>query len=218
MIVITKGYTTSPSNFLELFQYFFKRLLSKGISQIIAEQIGPIIYGIGILNFFMASIAFFFYLNKKKSDILVLVLSWVAVPTVFWLFIQGNSARHNIHSVLPLIMIIFLLLYEKVPRLIAFFPIILIVGNFIITSPADSTLRPSGNLFKSQVLLDSRVKKSHLTARKIAELEEAKMILARGGFRGFVYYEIFSLIPKYELIKINNFCYMIKNKKLLNLK
>lgn len=131
MIGIDKGYTTSFPNLLDWFKHFFSPLHSKSISQILKDQVGAIAYGIGILNFFMVIIASAFYLTKRKSGILVLVLSWTALPTIIWLLLWINTARHNMVSVLPFIIIIFLFLYEKVPRFIVIAPIVLILGNFL---------------------------------------------------------------------------------------
>ena len=212
MTGVNEGYTTSFTDFGKWFKHFLSPLSSKSIYRLINGQAAPIAYGIGILNFFMASIAFIFYLIKRRTDILVLVLSWTALPTIFWLFFWINSARHNMLSVLPCIMIIFLLLYEKAPRFIAFFPVIIILGNYLITSPSASTRVPSGNLFKSQILLDNKVNNLHLAAKKIADLEDDKIIITGEAFRPYLYYEIFSLAPEYKLIKIGDSCYMLKNK------
>ena len=212
MIGINEGYTTSTSGFLEWFKHFIHPLLSKGVSQIVKNQVGAIAFGIGFLNFAMAIIAFTFYLVKKKSDIIVLVLSWTAVPTVLWLLLWINSARHNVLSVLPLIMIIFLFINEKAPRAMAFFPIILILGNLLMTSPSGSTRIPSGDLFKSREMLDARVNDLHLVAGEIAALKDDKIIFSGESFRPYIYYEIFSMASEYELTKINDTCHMLKNK------
>ena len=215
MTGITKGYTTSSSNFLEWFKYFSSLMLSRGPAQILKGQVGPIVYGPGIFSFFAATIAFIFYIIKKRTDILLFVLAWTALPTIVWFLIHGNSARHNMLAVLPFIMIIFLFVHEKAPRSIAFIPIILILGNYLITAPSASTFNPSGNLFKSQGLLDSRVNDLHCAAAEIAGLENNKIIFTGESFRPYIYYEIFSKAHEYELIKIEDSCNMIifKNKK-----
>ncbi len=94
----------------------------------------------------------------------------------------------------------------------AFFPIILILGNYLMTSPSSLTGHPSGNLFESSVLLENRVMPKHLAAKKIAELEDDKIILIKESFRPYLYFEIFSLIPKYELTKIGDSCYKIEGQ------
>lgn len=211
MTGIDQGYTTSYSNFLDWFYRFLEPLFSKSLSLVLENQVAPIAYGIGLLSFFMAIIAFIFYLIKRKSHIIVLVLSWTAVPTLLWLLLWNNNARHNIQSVLPFIVIIFLFLHEKAPRFMVFFPLILILGNYLITPQSPSTRLPSGNLFESQALLDNKIENIHMVARKIAASENNKLIFMTQSFRPYLLFEIISSATEYKLMDIGDSCYGIES-------
>lgn len=212
MTGMSQGNTASLPNFLEWFKHFSGPLFSKSIFQLIQDQVGPIAYGIGILNCIMAGIVFAFYLVKMKTDVLALILSWTALPTFIWLLLWINSARHNMLSVLPFLMIIFLFIYEKAPKFMALSAMLLIAGNVLVTSPSASTRVPSGSLFKSQGILDSQMNNLHVVAMKIAELDNDKIVFVNESFRPYLYYEIFSLAPEYELIRLEDSCYRINNK------
>lgn len=208
---VSKGYTTSFSGFIEWFLRFFNPLLSKSAAMLIKHQIAPIVCGIGVLSFFTASIIFIYYLIRKRSDIIVFVLAWSACPTILWIVNWNNNARHNMQSILPFLIIIFYFLYEKFPKFTVVFPVILILGNFLITPPSVSIKIPSGNLLKSQELLDNKVNTVHLIARKIAEVDDDKLIFTTEGFRPYLLHEVISLTPEYKLIDMGSSCYRVKN-------
>ncbi|RJR17851.1 MAG: hypothetical protein C4581_07270 [Nitrospiraceae bacterium] len=207
----SNGSTTSLSGFTEWFMHFVAPVLSKSISQLIRDQAGPIAYGSGILNFIMATLVIFFYLKHRSIHIIVFIFSWSALPTFLWLILWINSARHNMLSVLPFIVIIFLYIHEKAPRLILLFPVLLTLGNLLVTTPSASTRIPSGSIFQSQSMLDDQANNLHLVAKNIVGLNNNKLVFTTESFRPYLYYEIFSATPRYELTKLDNSCYGIEN-------
>jgi hypothetical protein len=98
------------------------------------RQTKPIAYGAGLVTFYLGIISFFFYLFKRRFNMLIFFLSWAAVPTLFWLVMIGNNARHNMITILPLLVIIVLFFYERAPRYVIILTIGLILANFFIIS------------------------------------------------------------------------------------
>jgi len=100
--------------------------------------------------------------------------------------------------------------HEKVPRFTIIFTGILILGNFLITSPSDSTDFPSGNLYKSRSLLENTTNLYHSKAKEIINLNEDKIAVMGYYHNPYVIYEIIRSAPSYEAKKIGRDDYMIK--------
>ncbi len=213
-IGINKGYTSSTFEFAGFIKNHLHRSFPLG--ELLRTRVAPVFYATGIVSFLMATIAIIFYIAKKRFNILVFVLAWTALPILFWMPLIGYQApRHYILLVLPSITIVFLFLYEKVPRAMAFFTIIIILGNYLIPYMDVGSGRFDNNLMKSDILIDSMGKKLQQVASEIANIEGDKIIITFPAFKGYIFYEILSLVPNYEFTKINtyNSCYMLEIKK-----
>jgi len=173
-------------------------------------QIKPIVYGAGVVTSILGIISFTFYLLKKRLDILAFIISWAAIPILFWLVMIGNNARHNMFTILPLLAVIIIFFYEKAPRYVIVLTAILILGNFIATSPSFSILTPSGNLFKSNNLLKDRMGMFQSRAREITDLDEDKIVVLGYFHNPNVIFEIMRSAPSYEAVKIGREDYKIQ--------
>ncbi len=213
------GSTTSIHEFGRWLKHTFMPIylnvfIHKNVAFFISYQIGPIIAAIGTFSFFTACIALIFNLIKKRYDVLVFVLLWSVPPTIFWLFAYFNTANHNMLAILPFLIIGVLFLYEKISQhLLIFFAGIIIIGNLIISPSFPMKNFKTINFFKSQIRENERSKDLHLVAQKIANLEDNKIIITKDAFRPYLLYEIFSLMPSYKFIKLDNYCYKIENKR-----
>ena len=189
--------------------YAFSLILPSAIGYYIA-QAKPIAYGMGIATFCMGLISFIFYLVKRKTDILAFIISWAALPTVFWLVMIGNNARHNMITVLPVLVIIIVLFFEKAPRYVTVLTILLIVSNFFLTAPSFSILRPSGNLFKSNALLEERMEIFQSLAKEITNIDENKIVVLGTFHNPHVIIELMRSAPSYKASKIGRENYKIQ--------
>lgn len=188
--------------------YAFSLILPSAIGYYIA-QAKPIAYGAGIATFCMGLVSFMFYLYKKRSDILVFIISWAALPTVFWMVMIGNNARHNMFTVLPLLVIIVVLFFEKAPRYATGLTIVLIICNFFLTAPSFSILRPSGSLFKSNALLEDRMEIFQSLAKEITDINEKKIAVLGTFHNPHVIIELMRSAPSYKASKIGRENYRI---------
>jgi len=188
--------------------YAFSLILPSAIGYYIA-QAKPIAYGAGIATFCMGGIVFTYYLFKRKVDVLAFIISWAAFPTLFWLVMIGNNARHNMVMVFPLIVIIIIFVYEKAPKYVIILTIILIAGNFLITSPSYSILRPSGNLFKSNSLLKDRMAIFLSRAKEIAGIDEDKIVVLGTFHNAHVVFELMLSDPSYNAVKVGRENYRV---------
>ncbi len=206
------GSTSSVSEALNFLSY---QLVTKPTLGYLIRQIKPAILGTGVLTSLLGIISFVYYVYRKRLDILVFIMSWAAISNLFWLFISGNNARYFAVSILPLTAVIVMFFHEKGPRLTIIFTGILILGNFLITSPSYSTDFPSGNLYKSGVLLENITNLYHSKAKVIANLNEDKIAVIGYYHNPYVIYEIIRSAPSYEAKKIGREDYMITvgNKK-----
>jgi len=173
-------------------------------------QIEPVAYGAGIVTFCLGIISLIYYFFKKRLDILTLIISWAAVPTLFWIVMIGNNARHNMLSILPVLAMIVVLFFEKAPRFVVVLTGILIWGNFYAVSPSPSILRPSGNLFKSHAMLEDRMAKFQAGAKEIVDLDDNKIVVLGYFHNPHVIFNILSSKPSYEAVKIGREDYKIK--------
>ncbi|HDH12414.1 MAG TPA: hypothetical protein ENG83_09530 [Nitrospirae bacterium] len=196
--------------------YDYSLIIPTNLTYLI-RQTSPIAFGAGIVTFCLGIISFLFYIVKRRLDVLIFIVSWAAVPTLFWLIMIGNNARHNMFTILPLLVIIVIFFYEKAPRYVVVLTCLLILGNFLVTSPSSSILRPSGNLFKSNALLKERMIKFRSSAKDIANINEDKIAVLGYFHNPHVVFEIMRSVPSYEAVKIGREDYRIKtgNKEYL---
>ncbi len=193
--------------------YDYSLIIPTNLSYLI-RQTKPIAYGAGIVTFCLGIILFIFYMFKRRLDILAFIISWAAVPTLFWLVMIGNNSRHNMLTILPLLVIIVIFFYEKAPRYVVAFTCILIAGNFFITSPSSSILTPSGNLLKSNYLLNERMLMFHSRAKEIASIDAEKIAVLGYFHNPHVVFELLRSGQPYEADKIGreNYKLNISNK------
>lgn len=181
--------------------YDYSLIIPTSLSYLI-RQTKPIAYGAGIVTFGLGIVSFIYYTFKRRLDILSFIISWTAVPILFWLVMIGNNARHNMITTLPILVIIIFLIYEKTPRFTTVLTVALILGNFFIASPSFSILTPSGNLFKSNYLLEERVKLFQSLAKEIAGINEEKIVVLGYFHNPHVIFELMSTNQSYESVKI----------------
>jgi hypothetical protein len=189
--------------------YDFSIAIPKSLDYLIL-QTEPIYYGAGIVTFCLLIISVLYYFIKRRLDILIFMISWTAIPTLFWLVLIGNNARHNMITTLPFLVIIVSFLYEKVPKLVMVLTAAFIVGNFLVTPPSFSILRPSGNVFKSTILLKERMNTFQSTAREIADIDEDNIVVLGYFHNPAVIYEVMRSDPSYTAFKVGREDYRIQ--------
>jgi hypothetical protein len=189
--------------------YNFSLILPSTIGYFIA-QAKPIAYGAGIATFCIGGISFIFYLFKRRFDIITFIVSWAAVPTLVWLIMIGNNARHNMITTLPLLAIIVIFFYEKAPKYVIALTVMLILGNFLVTSPSFSILTPSGNLFKSSTLLNNRIIMFQSRAKEVANTDEDKIVVLGTFHNPHVVFELIRSGHSYKAVKIGRENYILK--------
>lgn len=189
--------------------YNFSLIIPSTIGYFIAQS-KPIAYGAGIATFCIGGISFIFYLFKRRFEIIIFIVSWAAIPTLVWLIMIGNNARHNMISTLPLLAIIIIFFYEKAPKYVIALTAMLILGNFIVTSPSFSILTPSGNLFKSSNLLNDRMIMFQSHAKEIADIDEDKIVVLGTFHNPHVVIELIRSAPSYKAVKIGRENYKLQ--------
>jgi hypothetical protein len=203
----TSGTTMSKAGLSKWYHYSI--VIPSAVEHLIMQG-KPITYATGIVTFFLAIITSIYYLFKKRTDLLIFVISWAAIPTIFWFFLIGNNARHNMLSILPLLVMIVFLFYEKTPRVTIVLTAILISGNFYAVPASPSILKPSGNLFKSNALLADRIGRFQSSAKEIADVPEDKIVVLGFFHNPHVIFHILSSTPSYKSVKIGRENYKIQ--------
>jgi hypothetical protein len=209
LIIGSTGGATSSSAGLSEWLNVFVYTSSPSIAYL-KRQIKPVIYATGLVTFLLGIIAFIYYLFKRNLDILIFTLSWAALPTIAWIIINGNNARHNLLSILPLLVMIVMLFYKMAPRLTVVFTVMLILSNYFITSPSSSILTPSGNLLESRALLQDRMNELHTRAKEIVDINEEKIVVLGYFHNPHVIFEILRSSPSYKAVKIGREDYKIE--------
>ncbi|MBI5739874.1 MAG: hypothetical protein HZA16_04055 [Nitrospirae bacterium] len=208
LILGTTGGTTMSKEGLSKW-YNFSLIIPSTIGYFIA-QTKPVAYGAGLVTFCLGGISFIYYLIKKRLDVLTFFISWAAAPTIFWLVMIGNNARHNMASTLPLLTIIVIFFHEKFPRYASALAAMLVLGNFFVTAPSYSILTPSGNLLKSTYLLNDRMTMFQSRAKEIAAIKEDKIAVIGTFHNPHVVLEIIRSSPDYEAVKIGRENYRVR--------
>ena len=203
----TEGATSSRSGISEFINFFIDSPTSMTY---LKRQLKPIIYAAGIITFLLGIIAFIIHSLKRNYDILIFNLTWTALPTIAWIIIHGNNARHNMLSLFPFLVMIVILFFEKAPKYVLFLTAALILSNYFITSPSSSILRPSGNLFQSHALLEERMIELHDRAKEISNINEKKIAVLGYFHNPHAIFEIVASDPSYEAVKIGREDYKIK--------
>jgi hypothetical protein len=186
--------TASVGSLINWFKYFFGTL-SFGF---IMRQIKPPVLGAGVITSLLWIVSLFYYLYRRRIDIILFVMSWSALTYFFWFFVYGNNTRHFMVGVLPVIVMVIMFFHEKTPKITLLLTSALIFGNAIVTAPSPSTYFTSGNLFASNKLHNSRVILYHSKAKEIADIDENKIAVMGYFHNPYVIYEILSSVSSYE--------------------
>jgi hypothetical protein len=173
------------------------------------RQVKPIAYGAGLFTFFLGILSLVYHIVKRRLDVLVFIVSWAAVPTVFWIVMIGNNARHNMLTILPVLAIIIILFNEIKPKYTVLLTLLLIIGNFSVTAPSSSILTPSGRLFKSQSMVKERMERFRSSARQIANINAGKIAVLGYFHNPHVIFEIMKSSSSYKAFKIGREDYKI---------
>lgn len=203
----TSGTTMSKAGMSKWYDY---SLIIPSTLDYFKVQIKPVVYGAGVITSCLGIISVAFYLFKKRLDITAFILSWAALPILFWLVMIGNNARHNMLTILPLLSVIIIFFYERAPKYVTVLTTLFIAGNFFATSPSFSILTPSGNLFNSNAMLKDRMIRFQSSARAITDLEENKIVVLGYFHNPHVIFEIMRSAPSYEAVKIGRENYKIQ--------
>ena len=207
----TGGTTMSSDGMQKWFDFFYTGLGTITSPALFKIQITPIMYGAGIVTFCAGVVSFIYYLFKRNMDIIYFIISWAAAPTFLWFIIGGNNARHNMSTVLPLLVIIVIFLYKLSPRFVIVLTVMLILGNFFVSSPSPAIVRPSGNLFKSHTLLEDRMSEFRSRADEISNIDEGKIAVLGYFHNPHVIFDLMCSITSYEAAKIGREDYRIKS-------
>jgi hypothetical protein len=200
------GTTMSQEGLAEWYEYSL--IIPNNLTYLI-RQTKPIVFGAGVVTFFLGIVSLLYFAFRKRIDVLYFVLPWAAVPVFFWLVMIGNNARHNMTATLPVLAMIVFFFHEKVPRLTGVLTAALILGNFVLTAPSYSILTPSGNLFKSNVLIEERMEIFHSRAKEIANIEGERIVVLGTFHNPHVVFEIMRSNPDYKAVKLNREDYRI---------
>jgi hypothetical protein len=206
----TGGTTMSADGMSRWFDFFFTGLGIVTSPALFKYQVTPIMYGAGIITFFSGIASLMYLLFKRNFNVIIFILAWTAVPTFLWFVIGGNNARHNMLSVLPLLVVIIICLCELAPRFVIPLTVILILGNFFVTSPSSSITRPSGNLFASHSILEKRMGEFHARASEIAGIQGDKIAVLGYYHNPHVIFELLRSVPSYDAEKIGREDYRIR--------
>ena len=92
-----------------------------------------------------------------------------------------------------------------------FFPVMLVIGNCLLTYPPESINFVNGELFKSHIIRNKQINDTHLIARKIAQIKGDKIVFTNLPLRPYILYEFYSMIPNLEITRVGDNCYTVNN-------
>lgn len=203
---ISSGATTSKEGLSKWYEY---SLIIPTNFDYLIRQTKPIAYGAGIATFCIGAISFVYFLFKKRFDVLAFIVSWAALPILFWIVMIGNNARHNMITTLPVLAMIILFFHERLSKYVILLTTVLILVNFFIVPPSSSILTPSGNLFKSNTMLEERMSGFHSGAKDLVGIDEDRIVVLGFFHNPHVIFEIMNSGQPYEAIKIGREDYKI---------
>jgi len=207
--------TISILSTIEWLSHYLKIFLKKQNSEIFWNQFFPIISSMGII-FFIGIIFTIFYLikNKKWKYLIVNLLSSI-LPITFWFFIAGNSARHNMMWIYPLILLFTHQLTKILTNKLEIIILTIIVLNYFSIPPNSYAASPSTNILLSKNLITTRINHySKLIKNIINTANNNDDIVIIGGFRNpyFLYNTILNNQNYTKSFSNNNNTIILKSK------
>lgn len=151
-----------------------------------------IVTAFGPIFSLLAFLGWFELVRKKEKRKEVLILAAWAVPLIlFWGFIYGNSARHNMAAAMPVALVIALLLRQcGNMRLRISLLLVIIVSNYFSLSPNSNTVRPSTRLLTSSRQINQRVLGYRNRATKMLSCQGSKIAIIDSWARPLVLYSL----------------------------
>ena len=192
-----QGSTTSTHNFKEWLSRFTSFNLT--LSSFFQYQIKPILYTFGVLTNILLLTVLFLIFIQKKWKMLKLFLSWTFVPTIFWMLIFGNSARHNFANILPVVILITSYFYNSLKNKGFIAIVFIILFNMIITPPNSSTGLPSAKIFQSSVLINQKRNNNHRIGEYITSTISDNVYIFGSYHNPWIIYEIIKDCDSYNV-------------------
>jgi len=167
----------------------------------------PILYGTGIATIivFILSIVPNYIHNKKY---LLLCVLWIGPPTIFWSLLSENTARHNMASVLPEVLLVVLvvsLIASKVSAkkyILSGSILMLIAASIFTTKPSTNFISPSGNIIKSSKMYTDQSARFATNIENLLILQKSKICFLGGWENPFVIYEILKNSKSYRVERL----------------
>jgi hypothetical protein len=124
-------------------------------------------------------------ISKEHRGIAVFVLCWRLPVILFWDIRHGNSVRHLMAAVVPL------LAKRLIGRrwLRGLLIILILLGNYYIMPPTSNTVISSTRLIESRHLFQAEVEKWHAGAHRLAQTKEQKLFLIGSWINPYVLFE-----------------------------
>jgi hypothetical protein len=139
----------------------------------------------------------------RRWSLVVMLCFWAAAPLAFWVFREGDSARHHLPASLPMSIAIGAFL-AGVPFLAGWrrFAVLgaLVTANYFWFPPSDSTYVTSGNLIASSRLIETRVAGYHDAARQYADVDAEHKVIFGTSTNPYVDYEILARAESVESV------------------
>ena len=170
------------------FSYFFNGIgaVWKGATW------SPLVRGAGAMTLPLVLIAACLAVRTREGRSTVAWLALAALPLILnWAFMRGNSARHML---LPVVLLYPLLVFPLRSRVKGVWAVLLaamLVVNYMAFAPTSNTVRPSGRLVESSLLLRGRAATLEATAKSVAGLPYPRVAeIGAGWFDPYVTYEV----------------------------
>ncbi|MBU0711650.1 MAG: hypothetical protein ABIJ40_08695 [Bacteroidota bacterium] len=207
------GSTTSVHNFKDWLDRFSS--LNLNMQSFFNYQIKPVIYTYGAFTNIVLLTVCLLMLIKKKWKIILFFLSWTLVPTLFWILIFGNSARHNFANILPVVILITIYFHNSFNNKGLIAIVFILSVNMIITPANSSTGLPSAKFFKSSALINSKRNNNHKIGEYINSIDSEDIYIFGSYQNPWILYELIKDGDSYSveaLSGIENYSLTIKNK------
>ena len=159
------------------------------------KHLAIIHHAAGAMTPLLAAVGAIIAVAKTSYRQVALLTLAAALPSaLFWSIIEGNSARHNLimAALLPILVVLPLTLENiRFSRYWLGGICFVVLLNYVWYPPSSGTVKPSGRLVESAMLLGERTREARRTGRRIADMTDPNIIvIAPNHTFPYYYYEI----------------------------
>jgi hypothetical protein len=200
--------TESTGTWMKSFPFTIEAIMNPANRMIPIKSAGLFLFAAGVLSIGYCIV------RQQQLRLLLFALLWSLPPILFWGLKMGNSSRHMMGSLAPIMFIVAVVLIgffrHNIFRLLAV--TVLLVGNYIVGS-GNSTVSPPPQLHRLSKIVGKYSGWRHNVAELFAEMDDIENKMYVGNTTiPYVEWELFNAAMSFEVLHENPKTYRLFNE------